>query len=728
MGPTPRARRGQREDTSDARRPVHGHPGASQGLKPSIPVCPTVFDYERLKDDLLDWIYPEPVTARERELMAAIEPGEYEIYAHKLDAALDEARTVFIRTGVSSMLKSGDLVVGIQTRDGDLVNASCGTYVHGPIAQLPVKFIIDRYLEGDSNLEINPGDIFYTNEALAGGLHNPDQIAIMPVFVDDELIAWASAALHQPETGAIEPGGMPQGARTRYDEGMRLTPIKIAEDHEIRDDLMDMMVNFISRAPQMQEIDVRARCTAVDLLRRRVQAIAEETSVGFVHGLFRKLIADAEAGARSRIESWTDGTYRSVGFYDNIGEEEALMRIAVAVTKRDDELVLDFSGTSPEAGSYNSYAHGVAGYVSTFLFPYVFYDLPVSTGVFAPFTIEVPDGSLLNASPEASVANCVIVGSIVFGQCHDAFARMLYRTDPDRVAAAPDTHEGAGNFAGQNRYGVAESDMFAYTLNTMGGGARPDMDGIDAHGFSFGPWGKATNLEDREQDGMFLGLSRRFLADTGGYGKYRGGSGTQNVNVVTSDAPVFVQGVGKGSKIPSDTGLFGGYAEASLLGVRITDTDVLDRLAEGEAVPRDIRELVTERVVDGTYHFESVSHGSRMLSLGDIVVKLISGGGGIGDPLERDPEAVRDDVVKGVVSRWAAEHVYGVALDGQTVDADRTAELREETRRWRRDHGRPYADFIESWSATRPPEDVLGSYGAWPDPAPRRVELSGSGD
>jgi len=674
-----------------------------------------MFDFEGLRYDLIDWINPEPPDPRVERLAEEMDRGEYEINMHKVDSALDEAHQVFIRTGVSSMLKAGDVVVGVHNRDGDLVSASCGTYLHGPIAQLPVKFLINEYVEGDSNVEINPGDIFYTNEALTGGLHNPDQMAIMPVFNDGELIAWASAALHQGETGAIEPGGMAQSARTRYDEGMRLTPIKIGEDYEIRDDLMDMMVNFILRAPQMQETDVRARATATDVVRKRIQGLAEETGNDFVHGLFRKAITTAEVGSRNLISEMTDGTYRSVGFFDNVGAEEALMKISLELRKEGDELTLDFSGTSPEAGSLNSFAHGVAAYISSYLYPYVFYDLPVSTGAFAPFNFEIPDRSVLNASPEASVSQCVIAGTVVLARCHDVFGQMLYSTHPERVAGAPDAHEGGGGYSGINKYGVKVADMVTFNMNTMGAGARVDRDGMDAHGFSMGPWGKATNMEEDEEDGIFLPVERGFLADTGGFGKYRGGNGTQNVNVVVSDHEVSAFRNGKGTRIPSNTGLFGGYAEGSLLGLRITDADLMERLESGEHVPRDVREIVSERAIDGDYHFEPVGRESRTLEKGDVFVRLMSGGGGLGDPLERDPEAVAEDRRHGMISEWAAENVFCVATEDGDLDAEATERRREEERAERLERGRPFEEFQDEWHEKRPDDDLLEHYGQWPE-------------
>jgi acetophenone carboxylase len=673
-----------------------------------------MLDYGEIKTDLLRWLHPTQATEIEQQMAAELDHGEFEIYSHKLDAALDEAHEVFVRTGISAMLKSGDVVVGIHNEHGDLVTASCGTYLHGPIAQLPVKFLIKRYVDGDE-MDIEPGDIFYCNEALVGGLHNPDQMAIMPVFNDGELIAWCSAALHQAETGAIEPGGMPLSAESRYDEGMRLTPIKIGEDHEIRPDLMDMMTNFISRSPRMQEVDVRARCTAVDKLCERVKEIADDTGNSFVRGLFRRLIQNAEQSSRSRISSWRDGEYTAVGFFDTIGHTEALMKVTLTLRKEGEEITLDFSGTSPERGSYNTFSHGVAAFMATFLYPYVFSDMPVSTGAFAPFSIEVPEGTLLNASPESAVCNCVYVGRTVVGLCHDAFTKMLYGTDPDRIAASPTTHSGSGSYRGTNDYGITESNTITFTQNTDGAGARPDKDGMSAHGFFYSPWGKAPNAEEREESQIFLNLVRNHHEDTAGFGEFRGGSGTQNFNVVVSDDPVEINSTGKGSRIPHDTGVFGGYASTGMPGISVTNTDILERLEEGKAIPTDVRDLLTDRTIEGKYRIDRVNRPTRTLETGDLFVNLSSGGGGLGDPLDRAPEKVADDLNEGLISTWTAREVFGVEVDDGAVDEEATEQTREETRADRIDRGMPYDDFVEDWEQKQPPEEALKFYGPWPE-------------
>jgi acetophenone carboxylase len=182
---------------------------------------------------LLEWVKPNSYTAEELDYVNLLKPGDYEMYNEKLNNILAEAKEIFIRMGITSMLHSGDLIVGIYTREGDMTTCSAGTYLHSVSAQLPVKFIVKNWIDNPT-VGVRDGDIFYASEASYGGIHNPDQIAIMPVFNNDELIAWTIAAVHQPETGGTEPGGMVINAKSLCDEGMRLTPIKIGENFRLR--------------------------------------------------------------------------------------------------------------------------------------------------------------------------------------------------------------------------------------------------------------------------------------------------------------------------------------------------------------------------------------------------------------------------------------------------------------------------------------------------------------
>ena len=292
-----------------------------------------------------------------REAMKSIEamvPGDYEIYAENLVLIVEEGKAVMTKMGISSMLHSGDSMAGIYTADGDLVTSVCGTYLHTVTGQIPVKFII-KYFKDDPTVQVNEGDVYYCNEAIYGGIHNPDQFAIMPIFSEGELVAWTVVGAHQSETGGKEPGGEITTAITRHDEGMKLTPIKIGEGYQLKADLLKMMENFMSRAPRMQVTDVKARVAACDRIRIRMQNLAKKKGNRFLATLFLRQIKESADGARKRIQEWNDGTYRHVVFIDTTGSETSLLRVPVALHKKGDRITIDLTGTSPEhEGSFQS--------------------------------------------------------------------------------------------------------------------------------------------------------------------------------------------------------------------------------------------------------------------------------------------------------------------------------------------------------------------------------------
>ena len=173
-------------------------------------------------------IKPVAASHEELEAMAELAAGDYEIYSEMLTIIVQEGKEIMTKMGISSMLHSGDSMAGLYTAAGDLVTTVCGTYLHCVTGQIPIKFIL-KYWRDNPSVGVHAGDVFYCNEAIYGGIHNPDQFAIMPIFHEDELIAWSVVGAHQSETGGKEPGGEVTTARTRHDEGMKLIPIKIGE-------------------------------------------------------------------------------------------------------------------------------------------------------------------------------------------------------------------------------------------------------------------------------------------------------------------------------------------------------------------------------------------------------------------------------------------------------------------------------------------------------------------
>src|SRR3972149_9013116 len=151
------------------------------------------------KEEVMAFLKPEPVLDEERIGMETLAPGDYEIYSERLNMILAECKEVFIRVGNSNWIVSGDSIVGIHTAQGDLVGACLGTFIHSVTAQNPIKWIM-RNFKDNPRVGVREGDIFYASESTYGGIHNCDQLALMPIFSNGELIAWASAGTHIAET------------------------------------------------------------------------------------------------------------------------------------------------------------------------------------------------------------------------------------------------------------------------------------------------------------------------------------------------------------------------------------------------------------------------------------------------------------------------------------------------------------------------------------------------
>jgi acetophenone carboxylase len=672
----------------------------------------------------MEWVKPLTPSAEELECVNLLQPGDYEIFNEKLNNFLSEAKEIFIRMGITSMLRTGDLIVGIYTAAGDMATASCGTYLHAVTAQLPVKFVVNNWVDNPT-VSVKDGDIFYANEALYGGIHNPDQIAMMPVFNDGELIAWTIAAVHQPETGAIEPGGMPMSARTVCDEGMRLTPIKIGENFRLRDDLLEMMENMVVRTPRMQMIDVRARATCCDRLRRRIVELAKQKGNDFVKGLLRKVIIEAEAATRKRIASWNDGTYRAMILQDCQGLDTTLLRIFCSLRKEGDHITFDFTGTSPEhdGGGYLALPHHVLAHMAVYMFAYTFHDLPVSSGSLAPLEMVVPEGCFYNPDPMAPINGsppaCVPTVSL----SHILFGKMLFDSEQRHLVAAPN---GGGCYtvvAGVNQWGVPIADITSYAFNTDGQGARLDMDGVDAYGFGLCHIGRSPDAEFVENEFQLFHLYQKFHKDGCGFGKYRGGSGTTTAYVIHHVPWAVMATLSVNLRVVSNVGLFGGYAPGARPGIQVTDTDLWEKMARGDKdIPSDTMELITKRSIKGNYTIENQQRLGRPLNNGDIWTDISNAGAGYGDALERAPEMVAEDLKKGIISHWVAQNVYHVAYDPETLEVDyqRTEELRQKEFESRKARGKKYEDFVREWSQKRPAEEALKHWGSWPDAQPVR--------
>lgn len=670
----------------------------------------------------------EPPTPEEQEALARLRPGDYEVGFQRLNDILDEGIQVFERSSRSSMGIAGDVMVAVFTAQGDLVNAAAGTYLHAIIQPAIIKYILRRYRE---NPGIRDGDVWFANDATYGGIHNPDMVVVMPVFYQGKLIAWVGAASHTTETGAIEPGGMPVSARSRFEEGLNLPPVKIGEEGRLREDWLEVFLAFGLRAPQMIVTDLRAKATVADRVRRRLLEVVEKEGEAFLIGVMRKALEVAEDGARQRIRLWPDGRYRCVTFGDRIGVEESLVRTYLTVIKEGDRIIMDFSGSSPETpSSYNVHVTGVVGHVANVLYSFVFYDLPISSATFAPIDFVIPEGTMLNPDPKAATSNAVMAATGVMSATSNTFARMLFPTaDWRRVVASLGNAGNAMVLAGVNQWGLPFADMIAYSLNTEGMGGRAWKKGMDAFGFPWCPFGRAPDVELMENEFPLLVALSQHWPDSGGHGKHRGGVGTVQVWMAHMAPQVWFMAIADNSRIQTPQPLFGGYAPPTVPGLSVRGADLVQRMAQGDpGLTLDFQTLIqgNGQAIHGEWVIEPFARSVRPYAEGDVITFGFScGGAGYGDPLEADPEGVVADVRDRKLTPWAARHIYRVAFDETTfkVDREATEKLRQEERQARLQRGRPYAEFIREWSTRRPPEEALAWYGSWPDAKPNRPVL-----
>lgn len=663
-----------------------------------------------------------PPTQEELEAAAALSAGDYEIAFQRTNDIVDEALEVFQRSSRTSMGIAGDVMVAIFTASGDLVNAAAGTYLHAIIQPVLIKYILHRYRD---NPGICDGDIWFANDALYGGIHSPDQVVLVPVFHDGELIAWAGAANHCTETGATEPGGMPVSAKARFEEGMHLPPVKIGENHRLREDWLEVFNAFGIRAPQYIITDLRARATAADRVRTRLLELADKEGRRFVIGALRRMLQVAEEGARRRISSWLDGRYRSTNFCDAVGMNHGLVRSAnLTLAKEGDEITFDFTGTSPEnLSSYHAHVTSVVGHVANYVYSYAFFDLPISSATFQPMNFVIPKGTVLNPDDRAATSNSVMICTGVMSACANVFAKMMFASSEwNRVAASASNAGNALVLAGLSQWGFPFADMIAYQINTEGMGGRPTGKGMNTFGFPWCPFGRAPDVELMENEFPLLIPLSQHWKDSCGHGKYRGGAGSVQMWVAHQAPQVFFMCISDNSKIQTPQPLFGGYAPATVPGISIRSADLVRRLREDPAsVQLDFRRIIEEHMIEGDWEIEFMGRSARPYCEGDVITFGFSAGGaGYGDPLEADPEGVVQDLVDEIISDWTARNVYRVAYDPETlkVNRDETRRLREKERRARLERGKPWGEFQAEWSQLRPRDEILQWFGSWPEASP----------
>ena len=637
-----------------------------------------------------------------------------------INAALSEAFTMVNQMGAAPGAKWGDLVTGVYTAQGDLAMiAPHGIIAFAACCFYPIRFIIKNWID-DPTVGVRDGDGFIHNDARYGGVHNTDQSMMLPLFYKGVLLAWVSATIHEGENGACEPGGMPAAAESKYDEGIKMSPFKVVENFQLKRDLVTFLQNSV-RDPKLQLEDMKVKLHAAIRLRDRIITILDQFGVDLVVGTLRTHLEDTEAEMRRRIRELPDGTTRSLQFMDSSLRENVIQKISLAVHKKGDRLILDFRGTAPQFmnRAVNTNIASFKAALCTGLLQNVWPDLPHTMAVLSPVEILSDRNSIIDAEGEMPQAMSLMP---MFKACVAWTIPMnkLNYSVPHRYSACiASQYDQAATFiyGGLTQHGDVTGN-FCADINGNGQGARSHADGEHSVSPVFGFMCDSGEHEINEEDTPIVRLGAQRLAkDRVGWGKYRGGMGYEQI-ATSRGSPFwgFMTGC-EGSKFPSAQGLFGGYSCPSYQLLKIKGINIFEELKKNPKAVEvfDIVKLMNERPIKGgQYSSNDMGMTFELCAEGEIYMICQGSGGGYGDVLEREPEAVMKDLREDLISHERAENLYHVVYDRATllVDVEATRQARAAERRARIARGKPFDAFCREWTTAEPPADIpyLGSW------------------
>ncbi|MBN9742700.1 hypothetical protein DMP23_16585 [Amycolatopsis sp. A1MSW2902] len=602
-------------------------------------------------------------------------PVTYAVVSHKLTQINDEsAVTISKVSGSLAAAEAADFNTALGDARGDLFELGSYISVHGTVVQRLIQWTLENR---STNPGIRDGDAFLVNDPWVGSAHQSDAAIVRPIFVDGKLFGWTGATLHFLDLGGRFPGSMIPDAEDVFSESVPIPPVKILENGEIRADIEDMFLRR-SRMPQSAALDLRALLAATSVATERVQDLTRHYGADVVAAVIRETLDTTETRFRGRLAELPDGTWRHHYLWDSAGVgDRGVYHLPVTMHKRGDRLVFDLEDVDPQVGAINcGRSLAEAGIMSAVL-PLLCPDLPWAPGAmlravefrFKPGTIlaaEFPaaaGGGTCQAA-WSSVNSATVVVSKMLAASPEYRRNLLAVSTPGWVFQM---------IGGTNKTGLP---TLALSLDPCAGGigARSWADGDDTAGMMLGPSTEIPNIESQEWYEPLLWLYRSEAPDTGGPGKFRGGNGGRSA-LVPHDTPgdLFNVNYASGTAIPGGAGLCGGWPSRSGYYKIARESTVWKQYGEG-TVPAG------EDDVDVEIEWPPSQGGITPIGLNDVFANGWLGGGGFGDPLERDLAAVQRDLDEGSVTAAHAGAVYGVVLDGEQIDREATEQRRAELR------------------------------------------------
>jgi N-methylhydantoinase B len=563
------------------------------------------------------------------------------VLQRKLRSIAEEMGVTILRTTRSPLLnQAGDLGTAIFNSRGEILEQA--EYI--PIISLSLRLAC-QHVRKFFDEDIHPGDVILHNDVYYGGLQHADTGVLVPVFHDREVVAWVACKGHQADIGGAVAGGCNPEATEVWQEAFRIPPVKVCDGGRMRHDVWNLIFSNV-RLREVVEADVRALAGACEVARREVAALIKDVGSAVFKEATDWMMDSAEARMRAEIRAIPNGTYRgesSAVFDTKHGREES--KIQVAITVRDEEIELDYTGTDPQNRRYTNapFASSWSAAVMSFLM-LVDPAIPHNDGIVRPIKVKIPEGTFLNPKFPAAT----FYGNFLSVPNFEAIMKAMSVALPSRVSAAwnrPLVARVTGINPETHRW---YHDILFLGLKG-GSGAVQGMDGYNQAAPVFCPALRTHDYELFEIQDPHVLIKHEYLTDSGGAGQWRGGLGVELVCRLNAIEMIAVtQGDGR------DTPAFGLHGGGSG-----TVNNITLQMPDGSTYEPSAMEII--------------SH----LPSGTTLRQTTGGGGGFGNPAVRSIESIASDVRDGIVSKSAAQAFYGAVLtaDGQ-VHLDETSRAR----------------------------------------------------
>lgn len=545
------------------------------------------------------------------------DPITLEIIQNSLQAAADEMFAAMKKTAMSSIIYEVlDMGTGIMDGKGELASSGAGIPAFIGVLDKAVKVMIDKF---DRSGDIEPGDVFATNDPYYGGVtHLNDIVVAMPVFAEDRIIAWTANIAHNSDVGGMAPGSLSGEATEIFQEGLRLPAIKIISKGEPIKPVMDI-IKVNSRMPDVLEGDVWAAIASVRVGDRRLKELATKYGVATFENAMVSFMDYGEQASRKALADLPKGTFE-------LSEEQDDGSIFnVKITIGDNEFTVDLRDNPDQADNPTNTSRDGVMVAAQMIFksltdPYS----PANGGSFRPINLLTREGSVFHAKEPAPIGFYYEIELRVY----DIMWRCLAPHMPDRLAAGHFASV-CGTFIGGihpdtgRQYTIIEPQLGGWGASRTGDGNSAMFCGF--HGETF----NCPAEINEARNGLYVDRMELNM-EPGGEGKFTGGRGIVMDYRVRGDNGFLTAGYTR-SKFPA-WGVDGG--------------------ADGSPNYVEFRPKAGEP--------EKFAFVSNKTTKRDDVIRVVTGnGGGLGDPKERDRDAVREDIKNGLISKERAEEIYG---------------------------------------------------------------------